>query len=152
MDGLKATEVPTDLREIPRIEVMEAKSSARRRPLAAPWAWFAALIGPAVMAVGIAVEPAPANPNAPATLLESVLGLALLASFACAALTGIRRLPQALTWAAAGAGLLITASVLCPVTAHHTSIGGWWFVQLGAAGAALAAALIGRAKRPTVSA
>lgn len=145
MDGSKATEVRNDLRDIPRIETRAAtKVPAGRSRLAPSWAWFAGLVGPIVMALGVAVEPAPANPNAPATFLETVLGLALLASFLLAAITGLRRLPQALSWAAVGAGLLVTASVLCPVTGHHASVGAWWFVQLGASGAALAGTLRAR--------
>lgn len=117
-----------------------------RRTLPPGWAWFAALVGPAVTAVCVALEPVPADPTASATVLDSLLGLALLASWGLAAGAALRRRPAALTWAAAASAIAVVLSILCPVSGHHAAVGAWWYTQMLVSGAALAISVVARSR------
>jgi hypothetical protein len=108
------------------------------------WAVFAGLVGPAVAAFCLAVEPPPANPNAPEPLIGTLLGLALMFAWGGAAITAGRRHASALTWATVVGGLSMAMTISCPLSGHHTSIGMWWISQFIVCGAALAAAGVGR--------
>jgi peptidoglycan/LPS O-acetylase OafA/YrhL len=108
------------------------------------WAVFAGLVGPVVAAFCFAVEPPPANPNAPEPLIGTLLGLALMFAWGGAAVAAGRRLPSALTWATVVGGLSIAMTISCPLSGHHTSIGMWWISQYLACVAAFAAAVVGR--------
>jgi hypothetical protein len=88
----------------------------------------------------MAIEPAPANPDAAQPLIEVLMAWVLLGAWAGAAATGLRRRPQALNWAAAVCGLTVVLTIGCPASGHHT-IGMWWFGELAAGLAATAIAL-----------
>lgn len=130
----------------PRTVAATQVGSASMRSLPRRWAWFAALVGPVVAAFCIGVEPAPADPNAPTPLVGTVLVLALLASWAGAAVGALQRHSRALGWAAAGGLLSVAMTVTCPASAHHVGLGAWWFGQLAVSGAALAVAVVGLAR------
>jgi hypothetical protein len=119
-----------------------AGSTTRTLPIG--WALFAGLVGPAVTAVCIGLEPAPANPNAPEPLIATLLGFALLLAWAGAAMTAVQRRPAALAWASVIGGLSMAMTIACPLSGHHTSIGMWWIGEFLVCGAAWAAAEAGR--------
>lgn len=145
MDGSKAADTTIDLGRVPPIEARPVATEPTG--LLSPWwAWFAALVGPVVAALCVAVEPAPADPAAPATALDSLLGLALLSTWALAATTAYSRHPRALTWAGLGGLVALGLSLGCPLSGHHTGIGAWWLIQLTVSGAGLAAAAVGRSR------
>jgi hypothetical protein len=83
------------------------------------------------LAIGIAVEPPAANPNAVDPWFVSALATLLLGAL----LTTLAGLLMRRRWSLAvsllAAGLLVLSTVLCPVSGHHTGVGGWWVVQLG---------------------
>ena len=97
-----------------------------------------------VMVVGIAVEPAPADPNAAVPLAIDLLSLAQLSLWG-AMLVGIaQRRRYAATASLAGAAVLTVMAIACPASGHH-AIGAWWGVQM--VGVAALLALSGKALR-----
>jgi hypothetical protein len=117
---------------------------AGQRALPRSWAWFAGLVGPVVAAFCIAVEPPPADPNAPEPLIGTLLAVALLVAMTGATWLGARRRVQALSWASAVGALLVLTTISCPLSGHHTSIGMWWAAQIIVSVAAWAVAAGGR--------
>src|SRR3954469_15192133 len=99
MDGTRA-QVVSELRRERRVIRPAAEPAAvldQRGRLTWRWALIAGLAGPVVAAISIAVEPAPADPEA-AQALGTLLSLALLTAFAGAAIGAGRRRASALTW------------------------------------------------------
>jgi peptidoglycan/LPS O-acetylase OafA/YrhL len=99
-------------------------------PISTRWALIVAVAWVALLAIGIAVEPPPTNPNAVDPWFVSALGTLLLGAM----LTTVAGLGMRRRWGLAvslvAAGVLVLSTVLCPVSGHH-AIGGWWAVQLG---------------------
>jgi len=133
-----------DLATLPSIRKRPQKTAETRGTLPIAWAVFAGLVGPAVAAFCLAVEPPPANPNAPEPLIATLLGLALMVAWGGAAVTAGRRHASALTWASVVGGLSMAMTISCPLSGHHTGIGMWWIAQFIVCGAAWAAAGIGK--------
>jgi hypothetical protein len=102
-------------------------------PISTRWAGIAAVAWVVVLTVGIAVEPPPTNPNAVDPWFVSALATVLLGAL----LTTVAGLGMRRRWGLAvslvAAGMLMLSTVLCPVSGHHTGVGGWWAVQLGCA-------------------
>jgi hypothetical protein len=96
-----------------------------------------------LLAVGIAVEPPPADPGAVDPWFVSILDGVFLAAFLAAfAGFGLRR-----RWGPAASlvasGVLLLFTVMCPMSGHHTNIGAWWVVQLGCSLGLVATSTIG---------
>jgi peptidoglycan/LPS O-acetylase OafA/YrhL len=100
-------------------------------PISTRWALGAAGAWVVLLSVGIAVEPPPTNPDAVDPWFVSALGALLLGAL----LTTVAGLWMRRRWGVAAslvaAGLLVLSTVMCPVSGHHTGVGGWWVVQLG---------------------
>lgn len=120
------------------------KRGAASRPLSARWALYAGLVGPAVAVFCLAVEPPPANPNAPEPLVVTVLGFALMIAWAGAAIAAARRRPVALRWAGFVGALSMAMTISCPLSGHHTAIGMWWVSQFVVSAGAWTAAVVGK--------
>jgi peptidoglycan/LPS O-acetylase OafA/YrhL len=140
-----------DLAKLPSIRRLGAPRPPRPQNAAdtngmlpVAWAVFAGLVGPAVAAFCLAVEPPPANPNAPEPLIATLLGFALMFAWGGAAITAGRRRVSALGWATVVGALSMAMTISCPLSGHHTSIGMWWIGQFIVCGAALAVAASGR--------
>ncbi len=102
-------------------------------PISARWAVIGAVAWVVLLAVGIAVEPPPTNPDAVDPWFVSALGTLLLgALLTTLAGLGLRR-RWSLAASLVAAGMLVVSTVMCPVSGHHTGVGGWWVVQLGCA-------------------
>lgn len=139
MDGQRAMEI--DPRSAPVVAPAPhagAPAATARRELPVWLAVGAGLLGPVVAAVCMALEPAPAHPDAPAPLLSLVVGYALLAAWLGAAATALGRRPAALGWAGGVAALSVVMSATCPSTGHH-ALGAWWYGQMAVCLAALTA-------------
>ena len=112
-------------------------------PIPGSWAAAGAVAWVVLLAVGIAVEPPPADPNAVDPWFVDALGMvflvALLGAFAGFGLR--RRWGPAASLAASG--LLLVSTVMCPVSGHHTNVGAWWGVQLGCALALVTTSTLG---------
>jgi hypothetical protein len=102
-------------------------------PITTRWALIAAVAWVVLLTVGIAVEPPPTNPNAVDPWFVNALATLLLGAL----LTTMAGLGMRRRWSLAAslvaAGMLVVSTVLCPVSVHHTGVGGWWVIQLGCA-------------------
>ena len=147
MDGRKAMETVVDLTTVRHVtdgsgdEHRGAPATMRLTPR---MALFAGLLTPVIVGLCIAVEPAPANPNAADPWWGTVLFLTLLTAVGFAAVHAAQRRASALGWAAGGAALAVVLTIACPVSAHHASIGAWWYAQLAVASSGLLAAFTAR--------
>lgn len=119
-----------------------------RRPthLAGRWA---AIVGAAWFAgfqLILAVEPAPADPNAPEPIWATVLGAGFLIVMMAMVAGLFQRRRGALVASAIGVAAVSVMVITCPVSAHHVGIGGWWFGQVATV-AAIAGVTAAAAKR-----
>lgn len=135
MDGRKALEVQVDPRTAPAVPPAEPGAGL----LLPVWlAAAAALLGPVLAELCLAIEPAPAHPDAPEPVLAVVLGWLTLAAWLGAVVGALARRPVTLGWAAAGVALTGAMVVACPSTGHHT-LGVWWYGQMALCAGALLA-------------
>ena len=110
--------------------------------VAARWRYGLPLAWVAVLAVAVLLEPAPADPDAGDQIWATALFSLLLASLAAMG-TGLGRGRRGGLIAGVGAaGLALTGSVLCPVSAHHVSVGAWWYLQMAGFVALMAATVV----------
>jgi hypothetical protein len=116
----------------------QAAAAAARAPLARRllvpitprWAGIGAVAWVVLLAVGIAVEPPPTNPDAVDPWFVNAVGTLLLVAL----LTTFAGLGQRQRWGLAAslvaAGMLVGSTLACPASGHH-AVGAWWVVQLG---------------------
>jgi len=97
----------------------------------------------AVFAAAIAVEPAPANPNAPEPIWASIVFFVLIATLGTMAAGLAHRQRLGLVASVAAGGLALVATVMCPVSDHHSSVGAWWYLQMVGFASLVGASLIG---------
>ena len=114
-------------------------------PLSRNWGMALMVAWVVVVAVGLAVEPAPANPNAPVPLYADLISTGMLAAWGAMAAGVLQRRRFGAAASMVGGVALLGLTLACPLTGHHTSIGAWWGVQL--VGAVGLLALSGRALR-----
>ncbi len=129
-----------------------APAAPRRRlladlgqPLSRSWGFVLVAAWVVVVAVGLAVEPAPANPDAPVPLIADLLSTGLMVAWGAMAAGIVQRRRFAAVASLVGGLGLLALTVGCPVSGHHGGIGAWWGVQL--VGAFVLLALSGRALR-----
>jgi len=101
--------------------------------------WGVALVGAwvVVVAVGLAVEPPPANPDA-VPLVANLMSTALMGTWGAMAAGIFQGRRFAAAASLAGGGLLLALTLGCPLSGHHHGIGAWWGIQLVGAAALLA--------------
>ena len=109
----------------------------RRWPRIMLVAWVGSLVAATVL------EPPPANPNAPEPLWASLMFLALFAALGATAAGLARRQRMGLVASVVAGGLALFASVMCPLSGHHGSVGAWWYLQMTAFTALIGASLVG---------
>jgi peptidoglycan/LPS O-acetylase OafA/YrhL len=114
------------------------------RPLGIEWGIALVVAWVVVMAVGIAVEPAPANPDAAVPLAVDLMGLLQMSLWGVMAAGVIQRRRYTAAASLAGAAVLGVMAIACPASGHH-AIGAWWGVQM--VGVAALLALSGKALR-----
>ena len=126
----------------------EPGAVGRRWPAVLAAAWVA------VLAAAAALEPAPADPDAPAPLWASIVFLALFGLLGVAAGALGRRQRTGLLASAGAAGLGLFASAMCPVSDHHATVGAWWYLQMAGFTGLVALSLAGlrRARAPRATA
>lgn len=148
MDGRKALDV-RDRTGIPVVAKRATGGGQRVAEVASRlppcWAWFAALVGPVVAALCIALEPPPAL-GATEPFYGALLYLALVSSWVGAGVQAMQRHRSALVWAGAVGLLSVAMTITCPTSGHHTTVGAWWFAQLAVSGGATAIALAARSR------
>jgi peptidoglycan/LPS O-acetylase OafA/YrhL len=151
-----ATEPPAPSRAVATPappQVSEPTPTAPRRrlfadlagPLSRNWGIVLMVAWVVVVAVGLAIEPAPANPDAPIPLYADLISTGMLAAWGAMAAGVFQRRRFAAAASMVGGVALLGLTLACPLTGHHSSIGAWWGIQL--VGAAGLLALSGRALR-----
>ena len=128
----------------PAPERPERAGAATRPPrtpepglLSTRWAGAIGIGWPLAIVASIALEPLPADPDAPVPLLVELASLGLFVALVGTAIAaGMRHRAAAVGGVATGL-LATTFSITCPVSGHH-AIGLWWFAQLGIVTAMLA--------------
>jgi hypothetical protein len=147
MDGQRARLVTPALDRVPAIRKV-APTPAPRAPRLLTTTWAAALgIGwPLAIVASVALEPAPAEPEAAVPLFVELGMLGLFAALVTTAVAAGLRHPGA-----AGAGVVTGLiafgfTIACPVSGHH-ELGGWWYGQLALTGAMLVVSLAALGRR-----
>jgi hypothetical protein len=106
-------------------------------PMSLSWGIALVVAWVVVMAVGLAVEPAPANPDAGIPLAIDLLSVAQMSMWWVMLVGILQRRRFTAAASLAGAGVLLVMAVACPVSGHHV-IGAWWGVQMVAVGSLIA--------------
>ena len=115
------------------------------RTLSGWWAAGLAVAWIAIFTTGVALEPAPTDPNAASPLVETMLGLGLMAAWFVMAAGFAKRRRYGAGGSLVGAVILVGMTFACPLSGHHSGIGAWWLFEL--AGSTTLVGLSGRALR-----
>lgn len=134
------------------------ESEARHEPVLAPrslsdrlslgWVIGLAASWPPLFALGLAIEPRPADGEAPGTVLGAVAALTFLLAVLAAGIGLAFRQRWGAVASLVAAISLVGLSIDCLNSGHHSPVGAWWFGQLMIAGTL--AELSRRALRATV--
>ena len=100
-------------------------------PITGRWPAIGSIAWVVLLAIGIAVEPPPTNPNAVDPWFVSALGTLLLLALGSTLVGFWLRRRWGLAASLLASGMLVLSTVMCPVSGHHTGVGAWWVVQLG---------------------
>ena len=128
MDGSKAREALRALHRAPVIE-RQATPAAPAPSLRFGWAVALGIGWPVVMALCVAIEPAPTDPNAPVPLIVNLGGFALLFAMGATAVAAAGRRPAAIGFSALAGALALAFTISCPASGHH-AYALWWFGEL----------------------
>jgi small-conductance mechanosensitive channel len=151
MDGQRARLVTRTLDRVPTIRRVSA-DEARPAPdrLTPTWAGILGFGWPLAIVASIALEPAPADPEAAVPIVVSLASIGLFAALVATAVAAGNRQPSAAIAGVVTGLLALGFTVSCPVSGHHT-FGAWWFGQMALTLAMLGvslAALGRRAREP----
>jgi hypothetical protein len=151
MDGQRARLVTRTLDRVPTIRrAAPVTGHAALGRLTPTWSGILGFGWPLAVVVSIALEPAPADPEAAVPVIVSLASLALFAALVATAVAAGNRHPSAAVAGVVTGLIAVACGAACPATGHH-AIGPWWFGQMGLTLAMLAvsaAALGGRAREP----
>lgn len=139
-----AEDVPVADRNRPAVAIR--RRSLRERllePIPGRRAVIGAVAWVTLLAVGIAVEPPPANPNAVDPWFLDVLAAVLLAAVTCTFVGFGQRRRWSMAASLLASGLLVVSTLACPASGHHTQVGAWWAVQLGCGLGLVATSILG---------
>jgi hypothetical protein len=146
VDGTKARQAARSAHRLPVItranSALEAEVVTEPGRLGRGWALLLGVGWPVIAAVIVAIEPAPADTEAAASVLDGLVSLTLLVGFLATVTAAAARRPVAAAWSAF-TGLVALGIVLtCPVSGHHAGVGPWWFAQLGMMGGMVGASAL----------
>ena len=103
-----------------------------------------------IFSVGLALEPAPTDPDATAAI-DTILALSIMTGWITMASGFLQGRRYGAGASLAAAGILTVATLGCPISGHHAGIGPWFAVQLtgslfllGASAAALRSTTLAR--------
>lgn len=107
------------------------RGATPRSQLSRGYAAVLALGWPAVVAVGMAIEPAPDGPTADAAapLAVELAAFVVFVSIAATIAAAVRRRPSAALWSAGAGSVALGLSLSCPLSGHH-SYAAWWYAEL----------------------
>ncbi len=130
MDGQRARLVTRTLDRVPTIRRVGTDES---RPvtdrLTPTWAGILGFGWPLAIVASIALEPAPADPEAAVPIVVSLASVGLFAALVATAVAAGNRHPSAAIAAVVTGLLALGFTVSCPVSGHH-AFGAWWFGQM----------------------
>jgi hypothetical protein len=155
MDGRRAQLIDPVLRNIPRLQPAPAPAGVDDgrgwfdRRLADTWALALGAGWPLTFLVTGWLEPAPADPNAPAPLIVDLGAWAFLVALVVTVCAAMARHRLAAPAAVVAGGVLAAFTVACPASGHHT-YGLWWVAQLGVSLAMLGVSAAALRRRATV--
>lgn len=151
MDGQRARLLTRTLDRVPTIRrAVPEESRTTPDRLAPTWAGILGFGWPLAIVTSIAIEPAPADPNAAVPVIVSLASMALFAALVATAVAAGNRHPSAAIAGVVTGLLSLGFTLSCPLSGHHT-FGAWWFGQMALTLAMLgvsAAALGRRAREP----
>ena len=130
MDGQRARLVTRTLDRVPTIRRVTPESRPAPDRLAPTWAAILGFGWPMATVVSIALEPAPADPEAAVPVIVSLASLALFVALVATAVAAGNRRPLAAVAGVLTGLIALGFTVTCPVSGHHT-LGAWWYGQLG---------------------
>jgi hypothetical protein len=147
MDGQRARLVTRTLDRVPTIRrVTPDRSRPASDRLAPTWAAILGFGWPLATVVSIALEPAPADPEATVPIVVSLASLALFVALVATAVAAGNRHPAAAVAGVVTGLIALGFTVTCPVSGHHT-FGAWWYGQLGLTLAMLGASVAALGRR-----
>ncbi len=106
--------------------------------------WLIALLlaWPVLLGIALLIEPAAADPEAIPGTVERTVATAFFLAAATVLIGAVERRRFTFAASTVAAATFLFAAIACPATGHH-AIGGWWAVQMGAAGALLGGSAYG---------
>jgi hypothetical protein len=119
--------------------------AGRSGRLSGSWAAGLAIAWIAIFTIGVAFEPAPADPNAPLPLIATLLALGLVIGWIVMAVGLAKRSRFGAAASLVAAVCLLGLTIGCPVSGHHSGLGAWWLFEM--VGSTTLVALSGRALR-----
>ncbi len=149
---------PDRLPRIPPVQGTASEQPARSVPPArarleecvpAAWALAGAVGWLLLLGIALAIQPQPSDPAAVPSPVDALLTTVLAVTISGAILGLAIRRRAGFAASLAGAGALLAAVLLCPVTGHH-EIGSWWYGQLACVGGLIALSTAGLLGAPGV--
>jgi hypothetical protein len=145
MDGRRAREVAPVLDRVPRLAKKKASRAASpgihlEGRLTSGWSVILGLGWPLAFMIGMALEPAPAQPDAAVPVAIELASLALFGALVATSVSAASRHPMAAAGGVVTGILAVAFSVACPISGHH-GFGLWWIGQLGVMVAMLGASV-----------
>lgn len=101
-----------------------------------------------LLGTALAIEPQPSDPTAIPSLVDALFMGILLVALTAVALGFVARRRVGFAASLAGAGVLLAAVLVCPVSGHH-DLGLWWYGQLACVGGLIAVSVLGLLRAPT---
>lgn len=141
-ERVRTVRLPGD--EVPPRAPQPSRRDWAMAPGAVPPAWRRSLAVSWVVVFGGAVllEPAPADPSAGDPWWAVALFLGLTGALVATGVALNRGRRAGLLAGVAAAGLALVGAALCPVSAHHASVGAWWYLQMAGFAGLVAAPLV----------
>src|SRR4051812_4470576 len=132
---------------VAEVEALEGDAPVAEERLSRGWCLGLLLAWAFIFSTAVAVEPAPAHPNAPEPFIAIVLSTVLLGAWALMGVGLLARHPTGAKASFVAGGLFLAGAIACPVTGHHQAIGLWWFYELAGAATLMALSLLALPRR-----
>src|SRR6266545_6072577 len=130
MDGRRARLIDPSANSLPTLTRSSTPATSHSgRWLATGWAALLGVGWPLAFMISMALEPAPANPDAAPPVLIELASSALYAALLITVIAAIRRHPGAARAGVVTGLIAVAFTVTCPLSGHHM-FGLWWIGQL----------------------
>jgi hypothetical protein len=136
MDGRRVSELTRLPHSVPRLRRLP-------RPLPRSWAFAVGTGWPLLLVVMTALAPAPADPNAVPTFVDSAVFLAVMVGLVGTIVAAAARQSKALVWSTGLGVVWVATTIACPLSGHHDHVGWQWYADLASSSSLLLLSLIG---------